>query len=91
MLLLIFLPDIPCLLSTEVVDAISACSLVPHGYTPAASGANKAYRMYTQKVSFDDAKLICEEDGAEIAMPRTVEDISDIKAFDREYSLLNFF
>ena len=76
------------MLSTEFVDTISACSLgLPHGYTPAASGANKAYRLYTQKVSFDDAKLTCEEDGAEIAMPRNVDDIRDIKDFDCEYSL----
>ena len=42
--------------------------------------------MYNQKVSFNQAKQTCEEDGAEIAMPRNAEDISDIKEFDREYS-----
>ena len=80
---------IPWLLPTEVVDTFSACSHgVPQGYALAASGANKAYRMYSQKVSFDDARLTCQEDGAEIAMPRNVEDISDIKEFDCEYSHL---
>ena len=44
--------------------------------------------MYSQKVSFDDARLTCGVDGAEIAMPRNVEDISDIKEFDCEYSHL---
>ena len=46
------------------------------------SAANKAYKMSSQKMNFREAKQFCEDEGQVLAMPRTVEDVSDIKEFD---------
>ena len=74
----------------NLVIAVSGCHYgYPQGYTPAASGAGKAYRMLANKRNFDTAKQVCQNEGSVLAMPRNVEDISDIKAANREYSLFN--
>ena len=41
--------------------------------------------MLTQNMTFNQAKQACQDEGSVLAMPRTVEDISDIKEFDCEY------
>ena len=61
----------------------------PSGYTPAASGAPKAYKLLSQKVDFNQAKQTCQDEGSVLAMPRNVDDISDIKTFDCEYFLFS--
>ena len=67
---------------------ISACPYgYPQGYTPAVSGALKAYKLFSQKDDFNQAKQTCQDEGSILAMPRNVDDISDIKTFDCEYSL----
>ena len=40
-------------------------------------------------MNFNQAKQACEDEGSVLSMPRTVVDISDIKEFDRKYSLYN--
>ena len=71
----------------NLIHVLSVCpNGYPQGYTLAASGAHKAYKMFSQKVNFNQAKQACEDEGSVLSMPRTVEDISDIKEFDREYS-----
>ena len=69
------------------INVFSGCASdgYPGGYTPAASGAHKAYKMLSQKMEFNQAKQACQYEGSVLAMPRTVEDISDIKEFDCEY------
>ena len=57
----------------------------PQGYTRAASGAPIAYKLLSEKMNFSEAKQACQNEGTVLAMPRTVEDISDIKLYDREY------
>ena len=66
--------------------AFTACpSKYPSGYIPAASGAPKAYKMlYGRRMNFADAKRACYNEGSVLAMPRTEQDISDIKKFNRE-------
>ena len=76
----------------NLVIVVSGCRYgVPQGYTPAASGANKAYRMLTHTKNFNQAKQACQNEaqGSVLAMPRNVEDISDMKTFNRKYSLFN--
>ena len=74
----------------NLVIAVSGCHYgYPQGYTRAASGANKAYRMLTHTKNFNQAKQACQNEGSVLAMPRNVEDISDIKTFNRKYSLFN--
>ena len=51
---------------------------LPDGYTAAASGASKAYRMFNGSYTWADARQACEADGAQIAMPKTVTDMRDI-------------
>ena len=51
---------------------------LPDGYTAAASGASKAYRMFNGSYTWADARQACEADGAQIAMPKTVTDMQDI-------------
>ena len=46
--------------------------------------------MLSQKMKFNQAKLACQAEGSVLAMPRTVEDISDIKEFDCEYSVMKW-
>ena len=41
--------------------------------------------MLSLKMKFNQAKQACQDEGSVLAMPRTVEDISDIKEFDCEY------
>ena len=71
----------------NIINVFSAC---PEGYTPAASGAHKAYKMLSQKMKFNQAKQACQDEGSVLAMPRTVEDISDIKEFDCEYPVIKW-
>ena len=71
----------------NIINVFLAC---PEGYTPAASGAHKAYKMLSQKMKFNQAKLACQAEGSVLAMPRTVEDISDIKEFDCEYPVIKW-
>ena len=74
----------------NLVIAVSGCrNGYPQGYTPAASGASKAYRMWTHTKDFNQAKQACQNEGSVLAMPRNVEDISDMKTFNRKYSLFN--
>ena len=68
------------------VRTFSACpSEYPDGYTRAASGAPKAYKMLAKKMNFGKAIQACQNEGSVLAMPRTEGDISDIKEFNREY------
>ena len=61
------------------------------GYTPAKSGQSqslqspKAYKMLNGKLNFNDAKSFCKDEGSVLAMPKTVEDVNDIKEFDCKY------
>ena len=41
--------------------------------------------MLTQQMNFSQAKQACQGEGSVLAMPRNVEDICDIKEYDREY------
>ena len=56
----------------------------PVGYKPARSGAAKAYKKMSGKMSFEDAKLACEADNANIVMPKSVDDLKDIQGYCRE-------
>ena len=46
--------------------------------------------MFSQKMDKQKAKEACQDEGSVLAMPRTVEDISDIKEFDCEYSVMKW-
>ena len=46
--------------------------------------------MLSLKMKFNQAKQACQDEGSVLAMPRTVEDISDIKEFDCEYSVMKW-
>ena len=41
-------------------------------------------------MKFEEAMRACQDEGAVLAMPRTVEDISDIKQYDREYNVFQY-
>ena len=69
-----------------LINVLSDCpNGLPQGYTRAASGAPIAYKLFSEKMNFNEAKQACQNEGTVLAMPRTVEDISDIKLYDREY------
>ena len=69
----------------NLINVFSACpNGYPQGYTLAASGAHKAYKMLSQQMNFTQAKQACQGEGSVLAMPRTVKDICDIKEYDRE-------
>ena len=53
----------------------------PEGYVPAASGAAKAYKKKRMGRKFVDAVEKCAEDGATLVMPKTVQDLNDIKEY----------
>ena len=46
--------------------------------------------MFSQKMDKQKAKEACQHEGSVLAMPRTVEDISDIKQFDCEYLVMKW-
>ena len=41
--------------------------------------------MLNGKLNFNDAKSFCKDEGSVLAMPKTWDDVSDIKEFDRKY------
>ena len=69
------------------------CAL-PDGYKPARSGARKAYKMMSDEMKYEEAKRTCEAENATMVMPKSVDDLNDIKGYfydkscNREYKVL---
>ena len=53
----------------------------PDGYALAASGAAKAYKKLTPTMEFTEAQYACDQDGATLYMPKTVQDLNDINEY----------
>ena len=53
----------------------------PDGYVPAASGAAKTYKKLTPEMDFTEAQDACGQDDATLVMPKTVQDLNDIKKY----------
>ena len=57
---------------------------LPHGYTAAPSGASKAYKLLNVSKTWVDARKACEDEGAKLVMPKTTDDLEDIRSHDSE-------
>ena len=63
---------------------------LPHGYTAAPSGASKGYRLLSGSYTWQDARQACEDEGARLVMPKTTEDLDDIRSHNSELQMLQW-